>query len=115
MELGENILKVLREAGPQGLHVAKISRHVYNGMNSLFEQRDYEEVHHKVNIFLIRQVKKKRPLVVRLRRGVYKINRKALREMELLFKFKEMTEEENTRSMVADQNQKKQENLLPLF
>ena len=68
-----------------------------------------------MNIFLIRQVKKKRPLVVRLRRGVYKINRKALREMELLFKFKEMTEEENTRSMVADQNQKKQENLLPLF
>ena len=116
MEIGENVLQILREAGPQGLHVTKISLHVYNGMNSLFEQRDFEEVHHRVNLFLIRQAKKKSPLVIRLRRGVYKINRRTLREMELLFKFKDASEEEqNMRNMAAEQGQTTQENLLPLF
>lgn len=83
MHIEESVLQILKEAGPQGLHVAKISLHVFNGMNSLFEQMDFDEVHRRVNLFLIRQTKSKHPLVTRLRKGVYKVNRRTLRQMQL--------------------------------
>lgn len=82
MDLGDKVLMVLKEAGPKGLHVAKVSLHVYNGMNNLFEQTDLEEVHRRVSLFLIKQAKAKQPIVVRLRKGVYKINRRGLRFLE---------------------------------
>ena len=89
MNIEENILQILRKAGPQGLHVTKISLHVFNGINNLFEESDFDEVHRRVNMFLIKQAKGKRPLVVRLRRGVYKINTRAYRELQLLLDFKQ--------------------------
>lgn len=118
MNIGENVLQILQEAGPQGLHVGKISLHVFNGMNSLFEERDFEEVHHDVNMFLIKQAKKKRPLVIRLRRGVYKINKRAMNDIELQFKFKEPSmEEHSTEDMVRERRQGKEEDdiFLPFF
>ena len=117
MDIGENVLQILREAGPQGLHVAKISLHVFNGMNNLFEQNDYEEVHHRVNMYLIKQARKKRPLVIRLRRGVYKINRRALRELELLFPFKDLPAEGYGGEMAKEHHSANEDKdiLLPLF
>ena len=82
MNIEENVLQILREAGPQGLHVTKISLHVFNGINNLFEESDFDEVHRRVNMFLIKQAKGKRPLVVRL-------NTRAYRELQLLLDFKQ--------------------------
>ena len=123
MNIGENVLQILQEAGPQGLHVGKISLHVFNGMNSLFEERDFEEVHHDVNMFLIeaerlKKEEEKRPLVIRLRRGVYKINKRAMNDIELQFKFKEPSmEEHSTEDMVRERRQGKEEDdiFLPFF
>ena len=65
----KEILKVLAEAGEQGLPLHKIAKHVHNSCNSLFEASDYTQVYNKVRAYIRRNVKNKNSLVEMYRRG----------------------------------------------
>lgn len=68
------IVKVLLEAGDNGLTVRKITRHVYNAVNGLFEEADMEAVHRSVWVFLQRHSQGERAALERPKRGTYSLN-----------------------------------------
>lgn len=90
------ILKILAEVGNRGLNVRKITLHVYNAVNTLFEPADKQEVHDYVLKFLSSHVKRKNPLLERVSHGVYRLNPKSAeaRRLKLMFREKSMEEEE---------------------
>ncbi len=68
------IVKVLLEAGDNGLTVRKITRHVYNAVNGLFEEADMEAVHRSVRVFLHRHSQGEGAALARPKRGTYSLN-----------------------------------------
>lgn len=68
------IVKVLLEAGNNGLTVRKITRHVYNAVNGLFEEADMEAVHRSVRVFLHRHSQGEKAALERPKRGTYSLN-----------------------------------------
>ena len=54
MKYDRLIIEVLIEAGSDGLAVAKISRHVFNAVNGLFDEADFAAIHKLVRAFLLR-------------------------------------------------------------
>lgn len=68
------IVKVLLEAGNNGLTVRKITRHVYNAVNGLFEEADMEAVHRCVRVFLHRHSQGEKAALERPKRGTYSLN-----------------------------------------
>ena len=88
MNYEEEILKVLRESGNEGLSVKKISVHVYNSTNSFFDSPSFEVVKKEVIAFLRRNSGKSSSLVKRTSvRGHYCINMESyvLRQQKLHF------------------------------
>lgn len=69
-----DILRVLIEAGTDGLQVRKIARHVYNASNTFFSDVSFESVYISVSQYLNRESKRRNPLVVKVSRGVYAAN-----------------------------------------
>ena len=45
MKYDRLIIEILMEAGSDGLTVRKVSRHVFNAVNGLFDEADIEAVH----------------------------------------------------------------------
>lgn len=70
------IIEILMEAGADGLSLRKISRHVYNAVNGLFDEADLEEVHKLVRAFLQRHSRGTAPAIGRPKHGSYAINRR---------------------------------------
>lgn len=70
----KEILKILAEAGQQGLPLHKIAKHVHNSCNTLFEVSDYNHVYNKVRAFLKRNVGSKKSLIEIKKRGIYRLN-----------------------------------------
>lgn len=68
------ILKILCDAGENGLKLEKIARHVYNECNTLFEEHSLEEVHKEVTAIVVNQSNTKVPLFERRKWGVYRVN-----------------------------------------
>ena len=69
------ILKVLAEAGNDGLSVKKIARHVHNAHNTLFSNVSFDEVYAYVGQYLKRNSKCVDSIIERTDlRGVYRIN-----------------------------------------
>ena len=70
------IVGVLLEAGSNGLTSKKISRHVYNAVNELFEVADLVVIHRHVRSFLSRYSKGNGAALNKPKRGTYCLNRK---------------------------------------
>lgn len=87
MNYDQQILHVLMEAGPQGLSVKKIARHVFNAQNSFFSDVDYEAVHIAVRQYLQRQSSRRNGLVARVSHGVYQLNTHTDEARQLLLEF----------------------------
>ncbi|GAB6963394.1 hypothetical protein JCM17724A_21430 [Prevotella fusca JCM 17724] len=75
MQYDKEILRVLAEAGNEGLSVRKISRHVYNACNSLFNPIEQEEVHRYVQLYLLKNCKTVGSIFEKTRKGVYRLNK----------------------------------------
>lgn len=67
-------MRVLIEAGTDGLQVRKIARHVYNANNTFFSDVSFESVYVSVSQYLNRESKRRNPQIVRISRGVYAAN-----------------------------------------
>lgn len=81
-------------ASDEGMHVAKISKHVFNACNTFFSTVSYEEVHREVLAILTRQCKNEASVVERApQRGYYRIRRDTDEGMQLQLQFREAQEE----------------------
>lgn len=90
------IYRVLTEAGVQGLHVTKISKHVCNACSSLFCPLDYTEVHSWVLHFLLRTSRKSDAYIERMgRRGYYRLKPKSQMAIQRMLMFSDGEQEEN--------------------
>lgn len=87
----EEILKILAEAGPEGLRVRKIILHVYNSQNSLFHAVSLEEVKRRVLAFLQQNSRHAHDLLQHPSWGVYRLNpnSKRARSIQLSFRYEE--------------------------
>lgn len=83
----DEVLKVLLEAGSEGLRLRKIVLHVYNTTNSLFHPVDYEEVKKAVEHFVHANSRRSDSLLVRNRWGVYRINNRSAEARQLRIRF----------------------------
>lgn len=108
MEYEREILRVLIEAGSEGLSVQKISRHVFNASNSFFNPVAFDTIHAYVSNYLTLQSKKPTSLIEKTaRRGVYRLNMQLPETQQLRLQFLDQ-EEEETRPANEDLS-------LPLF
>lgn len=78
MKYDRLIIEVLIEAGSDGLAVAKISRHVFNAVNGLFDEADLSTIQKLVRAFLLRHSHGSSPALCRPKRGVYALNRRTI-------------------------------------
>lgn len=76
MKYDRLIIEILMEAGSDGLTVRKVSRHVFNAVNGLFDEADIEAVHKLVRAFLLRHSKGVSPALDRPKHGSYALNRR---------------------------------------
>lgn len=91
MDYANEIIRVLTEAGDEGLKADKISRHVFNACNSMFAPEDYERVHQYVRQYLHRNASMVRyPFIERVGWGRYRLDRQALRSSQLSFRFADL-------------------------
>lgn len=93
MQYEKEILLILAEAGDEGLSVRKISRHVHNACNSLFNPVDLKEIHKHVQGFLLKSCKAPGSAIEKKRKGVYRINKVNLSQQQLLLHFHETVKE----------------------
>ncbi len=95
MGYDQQILKVLMEAGEQGVSVQTIAKHVYNMNTTLFHQPVYDEVRTFVKQFLLRNSKSAQSIVESTgRRGYYRLNAKGSHDArQMLLQFSEDKEE----------------------
>ena len=95
------ILRILVEAGNEGLSVKKIARHVHNACNTLFSS-----VYTYVSQYLIRNSKNADSMIARTDvRGNYRINPRNEDSQQLMLRFQdECNEKEDTPKPSVDQS-----------
>lgn len=97
----KEILRILCEAGVEGLSVYKISVHVHNSCNSLFAPVDFAKVHGDVQTWLLRALRNPNQPVCRCeRRGYYRLNMSSSKVRQLFLNFD--CTPENERPIVTD-------------
>jgi hypothetical protein len=102
MNYDETIIHVLSEAGPDGLSIRKIVRHVYNSSNTFFDSVDIQEIHSYVVKFL-HEYSRKSYFGIALveivnRRGVYRVNKNS----PLYYQFCKCDDEDEQDKPVTD-------------
>ena len=100
------ILRILVEAGNEGLSVKKIARHVHNACNTLFSSVSFDEVYTYVSQYLIRNSKNADSMIARTDvRGNYRINPRNEDSQQLMLRFQdECNEKEDTPKRSVDQS-----------
>ena len=89
MQYDKEILQVLIEAGCEGISVQKISRHVHNACNSLFNPLSQSDIHKYVQQFLLRNCKTDTSLVEKTKKGIYRLNVNNGMTQQLFLQFRE--------------------------
>ncbi len=83
------VIKVLAEAGDRGLSLNKITRHVLNSCNNLFNTVEYNDVYKVVALYLKANSKGYDSAIQKISRGIYRLNPNAVNQLSLLFKEEE--------------------------
>lgn len=88
MNYEKEILKVLFEAGSEGLSVHKIAIHVHNAHNTLFSTTSFEAVRHDVQLWLLRNSRfKDSPVTHCEKRGMYRLNMISPKAIQMILEF----------------------------
>lgn len=88
MDYGQDITRILCEAGDDGLPVRKIVRHIYNLHNGLFDSTSYEEINKKVLTFIQKNSKTPNGILEKTGKwGHYRINKDSNRASQLMLEF----------------------------
>lgn len=105
INLDQEIIRVLAEAGDRGLSMKKITMHVYNHVNGLFFSVDFDEVRRLVVNFVNRNARQSGSVIERTNeRGIYRLNKCSGDENQLKLDFKDFLESEkdNSKSSSCD-------------
>lgn len=90
MNYEQDITRLLYEAGKDGLSVKKITRHIYNMHNGLFETVSYEAVYKDVVACISKNSKSKDGIFEKTGEwGHYRLNHKSNTDSQLFFNFEE--------------------------
>lgn len=92
MQYDKEIIRVLVEAGDEGLSVWKISHHVYNACNSLFHPIVQEDVRKYVQSYLLKNSKLPTSLIERIRKGTYRLNTSNSFSQQFILQFRDEKE-----------------------
>lgn len=96
------IIEVLAEAGEAGINVQKISRHVFNACNTLFNPLCFDDVHAYVLQYVQKNSRTPSSILQRLNgRGTYRLNPDSVDARQLTLQFKPQPAEE-TRKPAED-------------
>lgn len=88
-----DIMQLLLLKGKEGMHVADVSRMVYNLHTNLFDSKlNYQTLHQLIRMYLWRQSRMRRSPFMRVRYGVYAV--KPDLAVQLDFCFDKLGEEE---------------------
>lgn len=88
MNIENDILSVLREAGDKGLPLRRLAMHVYNMENSFFQPLDREDIYREVGEYLRRTSSLSGSMIERTdTRGWYRLNINSPRVQQLLLDF----------------------------
>ena len=102
-DIDKEILKVLVEAGNGGISVHKISHHVYNACNSLFQPLQLSDVHTYVLQYLQKNSKSPSSLICRAEsRGVYFLNIDNQESQQLMLDFSDRENILETEDRIPD-------------
>ncbi len=92
----QDIIRILEEAGKNGLPVKKIAKHVYNMRNGLFNPVSYEEVYKDILAYINKNNKSKRPLLKKTGKwGYYSLSDYTEAARLQTFNFDAVAEDEN--------------------
>lgn len=80
----KEIVKILKEAGPEGLSVAKITRHVFNATNSFFAPIEKSDIQGSIQRYLLSQSKSPTGIVCKVGWGKYRLNMKSKNTLDIL-------------------------------
>lgn len=99
MNYETDILKILNEAGSEGLSVKKLSQHIFNLHNNLFEKVNYNNVYSAVFTYVQKNSKFKNSILQKSKtRGVYRINNEATVNTQLKFDFQQCDDSTNEKN-----------------
>lgn len=103
MNYEQDILRILFEAGKDGLPLRKIVRHVYNQHNGLFDALTYEVVYRDVFACVKKNSKSKYSLLENTeRRGFYRMNMNSAGSRQLLLAFSDDGDDNQAESKSMD-------------
>ena len=105
MNYDKDIIKILKEAGTQGLSVRKIVMHVYNANNSFFDDTDVKVVARYVYSFLQRNSKGGDSMVEHTgQKGIYRLNMNSRQTSQLMLQFTEISQEDSVAPVPEDKS-----------
>ena len=103
LDYDRHILRILTEAGETGISVQKLSLHVYNASNSLFESASLEEVRRYVQQYLLRNSKSQESIIESTgQRGYYRLNLRSQESQQLMLMFRDDMDEVDDSPEVKD-------------
>src|SRR5574344_2098877 len=89
MNYDQEILRVLLEAGDEGISVKKLALHVQNACNSLFNVVNFDDVYAYVRQYLMRNSRNPNSVIERTdSRGIYRINTNVSEGQQLMLQFR---------------------------
>lgn len=103
MSYEKDIIIVLREAGDSGLTVRKISRHIFNARNSLFQTASEKDIAKSVQRYLAYH-NHSDDTIEKVGHGRYRLNLKSKKTKNLLASLTDNKELDNTPKQPKDQS-----------
>lgn len=104
MNQEQQILRILAEAGSNGLSVRKLAHHVYNQTNGFFAEVDYDTVHLQVRQYLQRQAARPDGFIRRVSHGVYQLDLRTKAARQLVLDFKDQPDEPAPKPIQEDRS-----------
>ena len=93
MKYEQDIIRLLYEAGDDGLSVKKMVMHVYNLHNGLFEKVSYQVIQKDIIAYIKRNNKSKNGLLEKTgRRGYYRLSSNMYNSLQLMLDFSDYEE-----------------------
>lgn len=105
MDYDREILRVLAEAGAKGLSLRKVTMHVFNRVNGLFNAVSVDDVHRYVAGYVTRTARQRGSVIEHAgERGVYRINMSCRDSNQLEFNFKSYSDEFEEEPPIEDKS-----------
>jgi hypothetical protein len=99
----EEIIRILTEAGNQGISLQHLVLHVHHASNNLFNPLSMDEVKQRVMLYLRANTRFPGSLIERSARGIYRLNPNSDEARQLLLSFEETQEEEQKEPPTIDE------------